>query len=148
VCGVEPWFCSAVGAGEHLLAWGWCAASTAFVGSEFAGGGARLDVGDYGVETLLERAGIALHLGEQEPALECGEGRDSEIVGVGGQLSAFVHLAESGSDAGLPAVEGGCDARPGMVVDLGQFAAEGPNCATADALQLALMFDEEVSPRS
>jgi hypothetical protein len=107
-----------------------------------------LDVGEHRVEALLERAGIALHLGEQEAALERGEGRDREIVGVGGQLSAFVHLVESGSDTGLPAVEGCCNGRSGMVVDLGQFASEGPDWAAADALELSLMFDEEVSPRS
>jgi hypothetical protein len=42
-------------------------------------------VGEHGVEALFERTSAALHLGQQEPALECGKRGEREVVWVGTQ---------------------------------------------------------------
>jgi hypothetical protein len=46
---------------------------------------AAADLADREVERCFERAGIALGLGQQQPALEGGEGSQREPVDVGGQ---------------------------------------------------------------
>ena len=46
-------------------------------------------------------------MGEQEPALECGEDGEREVVGVGPahEVASRVHRAQAVSDAVLPAPE-------------------------------------------
>jgi hypothetical protein len=55
-----------------------------------------------GVDGGFERVGVALNLGEEEAALECGEEGDGEIIRVGaiGEVPGGVQTAQPVADGG------------------------------------------------
>jgi hypothetical protein len=94
-----------------------------------------------GVDGGFERAGVALNLGEEEAALECGEEGDGEVVRVGAvrEVPGGVKTAQSVADGGRPLPESGRDQVAGLRVGLGQRPGErasragsrpGPGCSS------------------
>lgn|SRR6266851_3287064 len=85
-----------------------------------------IDIGKHGIEGSLEGLGVSSHLGEEQPALEGGEGGQGEGggVGLGYELTACVHGAQTVFDGSLPPVEAGGDVGPALGVGLGELAAE------------------------
>jgi hypothetical protein len=63
-----------------------------------------IDAGEFeeGVDGGFEGAGVALDLGEEETALECGEQGDSEVVRVGAlqEMSGVVEAPQAVADRG------------------------------------------------
>jgi hypothetical protein len=65
-------------------------------------------------------------LGEEQAALEGGEGDQSEVVGVGirAELSAVAHRGQALADEALPAGESEHEEPSGLFVDFGEFAGQ------------------------
>src|ERR1700691_5352467 len=82
------------------------------------------------VEGLAQRLRIPAGLGEDEAALEAGQGRGGEPgdVGAGPELAGGGHGGEAGADVRFPAVEAGGEHGADVVVafpDLSQEAGDG-----------------------
>jgi NAD(P)-dependent dehydrogenase (short-subunit alcohol dehydrogenase family) len=85
------------------------------------------DVRDRQVETRFERVDVARGLGEDQVALQSGEGAEGELVdvGPGTQFPALLHAAQPVSDGCLPAGEPAGRRDAGGLVGLGQLAGQG-----------------------
>lgn len=101
---------------------------------------------EHRVQRHFQRPYLALELGEQQAALERGECREGEVVGVGVEFAAVVHRLEAAADRRLPAQETAGRGEPCLGVGLGDLAAEGADRAAAAALHPELVLDQRVPP--
>jgi hypothetical protein len=118
-----------------------------FLASGVSGSGAvGRDEGERAVEGVPERAGVTAGLGENESALEAGEGGGGEPVGVGAgpESAGGDHGREAGPDAGLPAVEAVGQDGPDVVVAFADLPEEAGDRAASFPAPLLLEGDEGV----
>src|SRR5260370_24566525 len=126
------------------------AGGQALTGSTRAGssGGCLMrDQRQHGIQGGLQRLGAALDLGQEQPPLQGGQCRQGQFVRVdAAKLAAGLHAPEPGADALFPAREARGDLRAGLVVGLGELAAQRSDRAAAAAFELLLVLDQELPP--
>jgi hypothetical protein len=97
-------------------------------------------VGVCRAERDAELLWVASGLGEDEPALDGGEGRGRESGGVcaAPELAVGLHLSKPLPQWRLPAVKAGGDLGAGLVVRFGEFAGEAADRASPDGVTVDL----------
>src|SRR5439155_22975915 len=106
------------------------------------------EVGVSGVEGEGELAGIAAGLGEDEPALNRGEGggRESARVGSAIELPALLHGLQAPAKRFLPARERVGEGVASLLVGFGELTDERSDRAASASAAGDLQLDERIEP--
>ena len=108
----------------------------------------RADQGQSAVQGPTKNLGITACLGENQTALEAGQGGSGEPVGIGvaPKLASVDHGHETVSDRGLPTVEARRKHNSGVVVAFAQLTEKVSDRTASTPTELHLEFDEGVRP--
>src|SRR5436305_3074273 len=96
----------------------------------------------------FERFGAALDLSEEQAALQRGEQRERERVGigVGSEPAAEVHLSKAALDGRFPPLESSGELGSCFGIGRGELGSERPDWGAAAAVDLSLVLDHTVTP--
>ena len=89
-----------------------------------------------------------MSLGENEAALQAGQRRCGQPVdiGFGPECTRFDHGRQAATNAGLPAVETGCEHDACLLVPFSELTEQVGDRATSPATELLLEPDKGVRP--